>query len=300
MIEVHRPAASEFKINTKDDFELCFLRHQYFRRAKFNPSQEEMQPYMGIVENHTNSTFYTYYNLFKAVGMYQEDILNIGRVHLVSFLGLYTLERMDEKKKVFSENFLRYNYKEATQVDFDQKNKANFTMFFKQRMEDLVRVCRQKCRNVKGKSSDEYQVFSGPGKPLKEPRKLLSDYEKLGYKKVDFSVFKSIRKKANVNNDATMFKFGDLWYIAIISDNRDLDLEDIVSSGYDPYENAHNLSPDKAYEIEEMKSFDILFYKKSKARKVMTLKKFISKNKKRKSYQEEIQTAKKLLRSLGE
>ena len=238
-------------------------------------------------------------SVLRAFG-FSEFTANLSTRDPEKYVGLYTLERMDEKKKVFSENFLRYNYKEATQVDFDQKNKANFTMFFKQRMEDLVRVCRQKCRNVKGKSSDEYQVFSGPGKPLKEPRKLLSDYEKLGYKKVDFSVFKSIRKKANVNSDATMFKFGDLWYIAIISDNRDLDLEDIVSSGYDPYENAHNLSPDKAYEIEEMKSFDILFYKKSKARKVMTLKKFISKNKKRKSYQEEIQTAKKLLRSLGE
>ena len=90
---VTRPEPSEKKIRTSDDFELCYLRHQYFRRVKYNPTEQEMAPYMGIVANLTKNTFFTYFNLFKAVGMYQDDILNIGRVHLVSFLGLYSLEK---------------------------------------------------------------------------------------------------------------------------------------------------------------------------------------------------------------
>lgn len=99
MLEVKRPAPPKRKINTRDDFELCLLRHQYFRRAKYNPTEEEMKPYMYIVENLSKNTFFTYFNLFKSVGMYQDDVLNIGRVHLVSFLGLYSLEKMESKKK---------------------------------------------------------------------------------------------------------------------------------------------------------------------------------------------------------
>jgi hypothetical protein len=299
-LEVSRPKASKNKISTKNEFELAYLRHQYFRRVKYNPTVEEMQPYMKIVEHLTKNTFFTYFNLFKAVGMYHDDVMNIGRVHLVSFLGLYALEQMDVKKKEFQEKFLRYNYKEAEEKDFDQKNKANFTMFLKQRMEDLVRVCRQKVRNIKGQPSEEYVVFCGDEKPPKYPKKLLRGHEEFGYKKLDFSIFKSIRKKADVNHDATIFEFGGKWFVAIALEQRNLELEDIVSSGSNPYDNVHNMQPDELYQEKESERLYKLFNKRSGYRKSVTLRNFIAKNKNKRQYREEIATAKKLLRSLGE
>lgn len=295
-----RPQASDKKISTREDFELAYLRHQYFRRVKYNPTEVEMQPFMKIVDHLTKNTFFTYFNLFKAVGMYHEDVLNIGRVHLVSFLGLYSLEQMPIKREEFSENFIKYNHKIPEEKDFDQKNKANFTMFFKQRMEDLVRVCRQKVRNIRGQSSEEYLVFYSKNSPPKIINKILRDYEELGYKKVDFSIFKSIRKKADVEHNATVFKFNDIWYVAIAIDQRNLELEDIVCSGSNPYDNYHNMRPDHLYEEKEIGDLDKVFSRKSCYRKKVMLRNFIAKNKNKRHYIEEIATAKKLLKSLGD
>jgi hypothetical protein len=318
---VERPPAPEKKIKTSDNFELCFLRHQYFRRVNYNPTEEEMKPYMGIVVNLTKNTFFTYVNLFKAVGMYHDDVVNIGRVHLVSFLGLYALDKMKDKRKEWMTKFQIDNDKEPEQKDFDQKNKANFTMFFKQRMEDLVRVCRQKVRNIKGQSTEEFAVFCGKNRLPRNPKRLLKEYEEYGYKKIDFSVFKSIRKKADVEHDATAFQFGGVWYVAIALEQKALEIEDLITSDSNPYENRHNMQPDELYLTvpindpdwnskkgkhvvtkEERESEDLkrLFNRKSNYRKKVVLRKFIANNKNKAQYKEEIVTAKKLLRSLGE
>lgn len=320
MIKVNRPKAPEKKINTGDDFELCLLRHQYFRRAQWNPTEAEMQPYMKIVENLTKNTFFTYFNLFKTVGLYRDDVLNIGRVHLVSFLGLYSLDMAKDKKKTWITNFLIDKKREPDEKDYEQKNKANFTLFFKQRMEDLVRVCRQKSRNIQGKLSEEYVIFCGKNEPPKYPRSLLKNYEELGYKKIDFSIFKSIRKKSNVNHDATIFQFGDLWYVALALEQKNLEIEDFISSESNPYENRHNMCPEELYSSlpinsqgwnfsadehpmtkseKDLDFFHNNFYKKSDYRKRVVLQTFIAKNKNVVHYKEEIKTAKKLLMSLG-
>jgi hypothetical protein len=297
---IERPTASRDKVTTSENFELCYLRHQYFRRVKYNPTPEEMQPFMAIVEHLTKNTFFTYFNLFKNVGMYHDDVLNIGRVHLVSFLGLYALDKTETKKREFEVKFHVYNGRHAEEKDIEQKNKANFTMFFKQRMEDLVRVCRQKVRNVKGQPSEEFAVFCGTKKPPKKYPILLKQFQELGYKKVDFAVFKSIRKKADVNHDATIFEFGGLWYVAIALEQKNLELDDLIGSEYNPYDNAHNAQPDQNLEEKEVQMFTALFEDRSNYRKKILLKKFVAENKNRAHYKEEVSTARKLLRSIGE
>jgi hypothetical protein len=298
VIKVERPLPSDKKINTHDDFELAYLRHQYFRRVKYNPTEQEMLPYMKIVEHFTKNTFFVYINLFKTIGMYQDDILNIGRVHLVSFLGLYSLEQNEVKKLEFEEKFEKYQFKKPEAKDYDQKNKANFTMFFKQRMEDLVRVCHQKIRNVKGQNSEEYLVFCGSNKPPKNYRKLLREYQELGYKKVDFAVFKSVRKKAGVCFDASIFEFGGTWYVAIALEKKNLEIEDLVLSGSNPYDNYHNKRPDDLYEEKEESNYQAIFESRSGYRKKTTLKRFIAKNKNNRHYKEEIMAAKRLLKTI--
>jgi hypothetical protein len=259
-----------------------------------------MNPYMGIVEHFTKNTYFTYHNLFKSVGMGQDDVLNIGRVHLVSFIGLYALDKMKDKKKDYEVKFHIDNERYPNEKDFEQKNKANFTFFFKQRMEDLVRVCRQKVRNIKGQPSEEYTVFCGKPRPPKYPNRLLRAHEELGYKKLDFSIFKSIRKKANVNGDATIFQFDGLWYVAIAVEQRGLEIEDIVGSGSNPYDNVHNMRPDELYEEKEAETFHGIFNEKSEYRKRAILSNFVAKYRKKRDYKEEVSAARKLLRSLGE
>jgi len=298
MIEITRPAAPEKKINTSNDFELAYLRHQYLRRTKYNPTEEEMRPYMGITEHFSKNNYFTYVNLFRTVGIGFEDILSIGRVYLVEFLGLFALDRSEEKKKAFIDAFAWKNYKDPEEKDFADKNKAIYTLFLKQRMEDLVRVCRQKVRNIKGQNLEEFLVFAGPNKPPKFHRKLLRDHVELGYKKIDFSIFKSVRKKADVNGDATIFEFGGTWYVAIVMDQKPLSIEDIVGSDADPHQNEHNLQPEELFKEKQITSLISAYHGKSNDKKIKIIKKFIAKNRNSRHYRQEILTARKILKEL--
>lgn len=300
MIAVDRPAPDKRKISSKDDFELCYLRHQYLRKSKGNPTVEEMAPYIKIVENLSRNTFFTYYNIFKTVGMYLDDVTSIGQVHLVSFLNLFTLEQMEEKMDAWVLKWLLKNngvHPEAK--DFLQQNKANFSLFYKQRMEDLVRICKQKLRNIKGQSSEEYLSFAGTGKLPRDITKLIKEHEEYGFKKVDLPTFKSIRKKANVKNNVMAFKFGESWYVSFPIPQRELEIEDLIVSEVNPYLNTHNRRPDQVLNDNEVEKFTTIFNNKTDNKKMLILKKFIAKNRNKSEYRKEVYTARKLLKTIG-
>lgn len=302
MIPVDRPAPDKRKISSKDDFELCYLRHQYLRKAKYNPTVEEMEPYMYIVENLSKNTFFVYYNLFKTVGMYLDDVVSIGQIHLVSFLNLFALEKMDENK--LNEWILKQLFKkkgvEPTPEDYLQQNKANFSIFYKQRMEDLVRICKQKLRNIKGQSTEDYLSFTGTTELPRYPTKLIKEYESYGFKKIDFPTFKSIRKKANVKNSVTAFQFSGSWYVCFPVQQRELEIGDLIVSDVNPYSNDHNRRPDQILSDKETTKLEELFNNKSADKKMLILKKFIAKNRNNGEYRKEVSTAKKLLKTIGQ
>lgn len=298
MIKVQRPKASVKKVTTKDDFELTYLRHQYLRRSKYNPTKEQIEPYMWIIKHVSKSTFFTYFNLFRATGFYYDDIVSIGMVHLVSFLNLYVVEASKEKKREFEYKFYEKCKKEPKKWDYQQKNKANFTYFLRQRMDDLVRVCRQKSRNIKGQKPEEYVVFCGAGELPKNPASLIKDYSELGFKKVELSVFKSIRKKANVNHDATVFRFNNLLYVAFQLEQKELEIDDFTNSASNPYDNEHSLKPDDRYEEVQMEKSFLEFLNKSEYRKKAILRNFVAKYKNKRQYREEVATARRLIKTL--
>ena len=300
MIQVDRPAPETRKISSKDDFELCYLRHQYLRKAKGNPTAEEMAPYMYIVENLSRNTFFTYYSLFKTVGMYVEDVASIGQVHLVSFLNLFALEKMEAKQDEWVIKWLlKHKSVQPEPKDFLQQNRANFSIFYKQRMEDLVRICKQKLRNIKGQQTEEYVSFVGNSPLPKYPTKLIKDYKEYGFKKIDFPTLKSIRKKANVKSNVTAFQFGDSWYVCFPIPQRDLRIGDLIVSDVNPYSNLYNKRPDQIYSYKEENELEELFNNKPNNKKVLILKKFIAKNRNKREYNKEVSTARKLLKTIG-
>lgn len=117
------------KIHSKDEFELCYLRHQYLRKVKINPHEEQMKPYYGIIRYFAKRTFFTYYGLFQLVGFESEDLINIGKIHLVSYLGLYSLETDGSKYDKFIDTFWKLNHTVPDMTDKLNKNKADFTSF---------------------------------------------------------------------------------------------------------------------------------------------------------------------------
>lgn len=302
MEKVSRPEASKKKISCRDEFELCYLRHQYLRKAEYNPSEIEMAPYSLIVSHQAKNTFNIYKNLFGMIGLDRDDIVNIGRVHLVSYLGLFSIEKMPEKQQQFERIFEEQQGYAPYQDDTLNKNKANFTIFLKQRMEDLVRVCRQKVRNIKGFPGDEHYVYYGTKKPPKILSLLMQDHEKYGFKKLDIAVFKTIRKRAKASGSST-FQFNGVWYVSLRYEHKTLSISDFSGAGMDPYDSLHNMSPERIYfDLQEEKFWEekrVEFDTCEPKVRAKLLRGFLSKHKNKVKFKDEVKLAKKLLKEIG-
>lgn len=312
-MKIERPQADSKKISSKEDFELCYLRHQYIRRVNFNPTAEEMAPYSKIVAIQARKTFYAYSGLFKLVGLEMDDLNNIGQVHLVSFLGLYSF-RVPEKLREFVVAQVLKTGKVPPSWVQDAKNKANLTLFLKQRMQDVVRVCQQKARNIKGMATEEFYVFYGPKKPPKNPRDLIENYEKMGFRKLDIASYKTIRKRvmkqrkeegktsAPSETKNEIIKFAGSYYITVPLEHRDLTVHDFAGAGMDPYDSIHNRNPEQLFfEQADQEEFDAKranFEAQSLKRRETIVRHFIRKHKGDPKFKEELQTARKFLKEL--
>lgn len=297
---VSRPQASSRKIHSKDEFELCYLRHQYLRKTNYNPSEEEMRPYMFVVRNLAKNTFYTYQNLLSMVGLELEDVINVGRVHLTSYLGLFSITSTEERLEKFKNTFYAAKKTIATEEDILNKDKADLTAFLKQRFEDLIRVCRQKGRNIKGHCVEEYFAYKGPNKPPKVLRDLVESHDKYGFKKIDQATFRTIRKKARP--DSNIFEYEGLWYVAVLVEHKNLGIEDFTGAGLSPYDNLHNMTPEELLSQKRGEtaspSLKEQFEGLSKEMKVNKIKTFIRSNYRKRSLAAEVAAARKLLKSL--
>lgn len=309
MSQVYRPKAEKKKIHSKNEFELCYLRHQYFRRTTVNPTQEDMKPFSYIATHMAKNTFYVYRNLFGMIGFDVDDVISIAHVHLVSFLGLFSLENMPKKYLEFvSTHKIEKGYK-PTKNQVLQKNRANCTIFIKQRMEDVVRVCRQKARNIKGLPTEEFFFYYGPKRPPAFVRDLIDNHEKHGYRKLDTAVYKSIRKKLKggdspqYENGRKIFWFGGNYYVAVPVEQKTLSLSDFSGAGIDPYDSIHNMSPEQIFfNAEDTKCWEKKqeeFDRIPKPFKAAMIKEFIEKNKENPKFKEELGAARKLLKSIG-
>jgi hypothetical protein len=300
MKDLLRPQGDGRKIHSKDEFELCYLRHKYLRRANRNPSQEEMAPYQKTIRMCAHRTFSTYQSLFIAVGFDVDDLISVGRVQLVSFLCLFSVESNQGVEDRFFSAFVRKNAKIPKSKDVLDRNQANFTHFIKQRFEDVVRVCRQKARNIKGCGVDEYEFFYGVKKPSKNIRDLLIDYASLGFKKTDLPTYRAARKKAG--EKGSVFKHNRLWWVCIPVETKPLAAEDLFGADLNPYDSFHNMTPEQiVLERENIVQYEEKvekFQQMLPEERATILRDFISMNKANGSMTKEIETANKTLRLL--
>jgi hypothetical protein len=301
MSYVYRPKSSKGRIHSKDEFELCYIRHKYFRKTLHNPTSKEMAPYARIVENLSRNTYYTYKNLFQAIGFEHEDVENIGLIHLVSFLGLFSLESIPQKLKEFVRHYKKVTGTKPSPHDLLSKNRANFTIFLKQRMEDVVRICRQKARNIKGIPTEISYFFYGPKRPPKDLTKLVDDYEKYGFRKMDMASFRTIRKKAKKLKDSR-FKYGQNWYVMVPVEHKRLELVDFCGSGLDPYDNIHNMNPEQVLFHKQEQEFwnqkERDFQNTPNVDKIKLIGEFVKNNLNNPRFSEEVLLAEKVLQKL--
>lgn len=290
------------RISSREEFELCYLRHQYLKRVKKQPTREEMEPYCKIVENFTRNTFYVYKNLFLMVGLDLDDVLNNGQVQLISFLGLFALEKNPKKLAEFKRNYRSRNSIICSKENILDKNKANFTCFLKQRLDDMVRVCKQKAKNIKGIVAEEFVVFKGNKKPPKDIEDLLDNHSKYGYSPLTTTAFKTIKKRMNKKQEGPVYLDDRTWYVCVPIRKKTLSLVDFSCNNYDPYDNLHNMTPEQVLEKREGLDWDgkwLSFNVVSNDERVDILKTFIVKNQGNPVFKEELKTARKFLERLS-
>lgn len=304
MNEIFRPAAEKRKIHSKNEFELCYIRHQYFRRVKYNPTKEEMAPYRSVVRYMSSKTNYTYAMLLHTIGMTFDDVFAVGMVHLVNYLGLFeiNLNKNPVKYEKFSDAVLARTGHLPTPEDILNKNKADLTLFLQQRFTDFVRICRQKAKNIKGFRVDEYVPFYGPTPPPATLSKLLEDNDAYGYRRLDNVAFKAIKKRAKAEIGVP-FEWAGSWYVAVPLQQRSMTILDLAGAGLDPYESEHNMNPEQLLSLRQDESAldnQIKVYKNStKEDKTKVLLGFIEKHSDNPDMQEEIGIAKRFLKSMG-
>lgn len=285
-----------------NEFELCYLRHQYIKKAKRKVSKEEAELYFLIAENLSKNTFFVYKKLFIHVGFDLEDIVNICKIQVISFLGSFSLECNLEKMNKFKEIRAK-NHGICSEKDILDKNKADLTCFLKQRMEDLVRVCRQKCKNVAGVQFEEFSVFTSKNAPPENIDILETDAESYGFKKIEYSSFKQIKKVSKTKGDGPTFYINNSWYVCLLNKKKFLTIEDFSCQDLNPYDNIHNMNPEDFMQMMEERSgfdkkvteFNNLPYDK----KIKKVKNFLRKNKRKKDFKKELQAAKKILGKLN-
>lgn len=260
-----------------------------------------MSVFAPIAAHMAKNTFYTYKNLFNMVGFDTDDLISIANVHLVSFLGLFSLDKLPEKYNDFVSLYKFTNNTDPNEEHFLNKNKANCTLFLQQRMEDVVRVCRQKARNIKGLPTEEYFFYYGKKKPPLVLRDLVDSYGKFGYRKLDQAVYKSIKKKVR-GIEGPVFRFNDMYYVAVPVEQKSLRLTDLVGAGMDPYDSQHHRNPEQIYfSMEDDSLYEKnkkQFNAKSKNFRIIAIRKFIEKNKKNLYYKDELKAARKMLKSI--
>lgn len=296
---VERPQHLDKKIHSKNEFELCYLRHQYLRKVKFNPTEAQMRPYHNIIRVAAKRTYFTYTNIFKLVGFEVEDVINIGKIHLVSYLGLFAVDQVPAKYDKFFDKFYEKWNDVPDSDDILDKDKADFTMFLKQRMEDVVRVCRQKAKNIKGLQTEEYLVYYGKTVPPMDLNELATGHEKFGYRKLDVSLFKSLKKKIKTQT-GPVYILNGLFYVTIPVDHRNLSVHDIMGSDMNPYNNIVNMTPEELLSRHESDvSFEAKkanFMSKSQVYRDRKLRNFIDANKNDPRYTQEVRAARKMLK----
>jgi hypothetical protein len=289
------------RIRYDEQFELCYLRHKYLEKSQHSLTREELNKYIVIIKKIAGHTFYSYNSLFISIGFDYDDLVNICQIHLVSFLGLFSLDKMNTKYEEFISFYLDNCGRPPLEFEIQNKDKANFTLFLKQRIQDLVRICRQKARNIKGLQTTNIYAFYGSDYPP-EPAKLLENHTKYNFRKIEYTAFRTIRKRAK-QKDKEMFQYENMWYVCIPAEHFSLSFDDLVGAGLDPRDNLHYQTPEtlliKKQEEEWLQKKKDFFYGQSEEKRDILIKRFIQRHKNDKNYKEEVSIARKYLKNGG-
>jgi hypothetical protein len=224
------PIDPDKMISTREQFELAYLRWRYFMRVE-NPPEELVKQYEKAAYMVARDAYRQNQDTMLYSGLELEDVMNISLVHLVSYLGCYSLQFSDIGKKKVANKRAKEEYSEE---EVKRKDLSNMIVFIQQRMKDLVRVFKQKNRNIMGEKHVAvlYQLIDVEIPCSDED--LLKSPHRYGYRRVPPSQYNEIKRKLGRYPEKGKFSVGDIKYRYVSSQTAPVWIED--------YENYESLS----------------------------------------------------------
>ena len=162
-------------------FELTSIRWRYFIRSE-NPSEQKIKEYEELVKTLCSSYFKKNKQMFLYAGIELDDLINIARIQVVSYLGCFSINSNPEIRERFTKRFIENNGRVPEQADYELVDRKYFNNFLTQRLSDLKNFTPYKIRGMTG-SAIKAKYFKGPSSIMPTDTQLLSNPKAVGYEK---------------------------------------------------------------------------------------------------------------------
>lgn len=263
-----------------------------------NPPADLIHKYKKAAFKAAKESYNQHYDTFKSSGMEIDDVCNIALVHLVSYLGSYSIQHTEEPTKKFKEA-----HPDMSEQDVAKKDLSNLIHFVSQRMKDLVRVCRQKNQHVLGEKTIAVLFQLVDTEVMCPDMDLLKSPFKYGYRRVSAKDYKALREKMSEPMKAGRFVFGGVTYRFVYMSMQPIWLSEYENSDdmamFNPQPEISSQDSPNAARVRWRKERLLVRYEKAdRKNKVRMLHRAISFLGKKGGFEEEIALARKMLNML--
>jgi hypothetical protein len=235
------------KSHDTHDFEKLYLRWKYFLKGRLKVTDEvSAAKYLIAFKREILSSSNTFYFKNKVIlermGMSLDDVISISQVHLISYIGAFSLENNLGKLEIFKEKHQKKHEVLPTKEDILKKDRINFMSFLRQRYTELIKYCLRELQKI-SMDKIERKYFKSKHVVLNIANPdILRNYKKYGYVPVKMTEFQKLRKSLKHKND---FVHEGWHYFAVSSEMRSFIEDNLLECMHcDNIVGEDNLSPE--------------------------------------------------------
>jgi hypothetical protein len=201
-------ADAKSKFTAEDEYELVYMRHRYLRRSP-NPEPARMAMFEKTARIIARKAAHWGDYVFGVNGQDEQDLLNVARVHVVSYLGQFGLREHPEKLEKFRADFAKKKEKalkkkglpftqrdlQPTEAEIDKKDSDSCASFLWQRLEEWGKIASGKNKNIRGTYSTTayFRAPAGIDDSRVTDQMLLDSAEVFGFARVFKKDFEEAR-----------------------------------------------------------------------------------------------------------
>lgn len=249
--ELDDPTIDDSKISSKDNFELVYIRHRYFRKST-NPTEERLKQFEEMICKISDKIYIRNSIEFKTVGFEMEDLRNIARVHTVSFISMSGLaENPDLMEKFRAKHKKIYGANsEPNEKDIFKREAYNLARFLNQRVQEVARFSKGKNENIRGtKNHRRFYIGNSTNKP--SDGDLFNDPEMYGYERITEGNFKKLVKENDAKGMLSFEIENNQCVRAVYIKGSFLTQEDVDGSYFDQTRSGFYRSPEENLMLKE-------------------------------------------------